>query len=109
MNTEYKTKKKFIEALISHKFNNEVLEIVFKRKQYSVCDVTFTNKFTKEVDKGLFGAFVVLGNLTGSLKVEGKNFIINTPDGLIGYPANINEYADNFIDYIENTLIGIAG
>ena len=107
MTQEYKSKEEFIEALISHEFHNDVLEIKFIRRQTSMCNIYFENKITHETYNALFSASKDDGNIKGTITIGGKRFIINKADGRIANPHSIIEGGNNLINYLENTLIGI--
>lgn len=42
----YLTKKSFINDLLNHQFNNEIFDITFQRRTYSMGVFSFTNKST---------------------------------------------------------------
>jgi hypothetical protein len=105
---KFKTKKQFIVTLLTHKFNNDVLDFTFSQQQTSYCKVIIENKITHEIHIGRFGSFIQEKKIIGCLKVRDRRFLTNTNDGKIGNPDTIIEGADNFISYLENILIGIS-
>ncbi|WP_114941443.1 hypothetical protein [Mucilaginibacter endophyticus] len=104
----YLTKKSFINDLLNHQFNNEIFDITFQRRTYSMGVFSFTNKSTGVIYYAKFFTLESAGGIIGEIRIKNGSFIIANPAQQGILESNVvSVSASYFISHLENNIVDI--